>query len=199
MDRVGIIDVGVGNLIAIDRMLQKIGRFSVLIREPDDFQQCDALIIPGVGSAPGFLNKLRDRKLDQLIIDLAGSDVKILGICLGMQILGGINEEADGQPGLGCVPFRVVNNVLAGGMPSHTGWMSLPESGRLRHCIGSHRVFFNHRYTCIPDAELDYDPLFSKNMGIAYVQYKNFYCMQFHPEKSQTSGLSIMNSIVGGI
>lgn len=199
MNRVGIIDVGVGNIHTIERMLQKVGRFGLSIRRPEDFQQCDALIIPGVGSAASFLSKLKHTKLDRLVTELSESDIKVVGICLGMQILGGTNEEAEGQNGLNLIPYRVVKNENAGGIPSHTGWMTLPETSELRQQSKAERVFFNHRYTCVPDAELDYEPLFNDSNGIAYLHYQNFYAMQFHPEKSQHSGLNIMNNILGNL
>ena len=108
---IGVIDYGVGNIVAISNLLQKVGASFMRISKPDDLNGVNLtelkVILPGVGSFDAGMRSLGQSGLEQTIKDLANAEVQILGICLGMQLLFEGSAEGD-LSGLGLLNGSLV-------------------------------------------------------------------------------------------
>ena len=201
--RVDILDVGVGNTRSIDHVLKRLGLSSNFVRQPSDLSS-ETLIIPGVGSAQHFIEKIRKADLKECLIDRAASGKRIIGICLGFQMLGQYSEEDGGVEGLGILS-GYAERLSSNG--SHNGWepyrfdrsnlSNKTSSSLTRNRVLTGRVFYNHEFgfvnkdSCyeqkIPGCLQMYSSLLIKD---------NIIGIQFHPEKSQITGLNLFSMLL---
>ena len=198
VEKVTIIDYGMGNVRSIKNALLHIGDFQIDISsEPDLIKESDLLILPGVGAFPDAMGNLRKRKLIELLNDQVLNKHKpIIGICLGMQLLFETSEEGGVNEGLSWIPGHVKFMALDKGYRiPHVGWNDLiikRPSVVFDELSDDKNFYFVHAfYADCPEkykiATFEYGKEFT-----AAVQCKNILGMQFHPEKSQVNG---MNSI----
>ncbi len=198
---IGILDYRCGNLRSVQKAFEKKGHEAVILSKPDELTRVSHLLLPGVGAFADGMKHLQEQGLDAAVRQWVASGKPFLGICLGMQLLFESSEEsADGSPvaGLGLLPGRVKAFVPRPGLKvPHMGWNGLTGlRGPLYQGIeeGAH-VYFVHGYYCQPkDAALwaaacDYGGDFC-----ASVAKDNLLAAQFHPEKSQAVGLSILDN-----
>lgn len=196
---IAIIDYDAGNLRSVEKALQYLGESVCITRDRNEILSADKVILPGVGSFGDAMGKLHKYDLVNTINDVVNSNVPLLGICLGLQLLFESSEESKGIPGLGILEGTIVR------IPDkeeikipHIGWNSLELSnqGRLFKNIpdGSY-VYFVHSYYLkakderIVKASTDY----STNIH-ASVEKDNVFACQFHPEKSSDIGLTILRN-----
>ena len=200
---IGIIDYGLGNLGSIKNMLKIIGGKAIISSDASELDKCDKLILPGVGAFDAGMSKLNETGLTQYIRDEANIDKKpILGICLGMQLLGKKSEEGQ-MEGLGLIPFeskcfQVKEQKLK--VP-HMGWdiVDIKKDIPLTHNLFDQRqrYYFVHSYHAVcesPDNVMmtcDYGYEFA-----AAVVKDNIMGVQFHPEKSHSFGMKLLENYV---
>lgn len=199
---VTILEVGFGNLPSLDRVLGQLNVGTKNVESVQDILEAKHLIIPGVGSFETAMNYLNQNNYGQALKKRA-LELKLptLGICLGAQVMFSIGYEGMVMKGLSIFDGTVENltNKLAQ-KKSHTGWDKVKFR---KDFLGISRnenidLFFNHDYIMIPDnndyisAECDFGGTFA----VALKKY-NCYAVQFHPEKSQESGLTILRSFLG--
>ena len=199
---VTILEVGFGNLPSLDRVLNQLNVGTKNVQSVQDILEAEHLIIPGVGSfetAMNFLNKdYYGQALKKRALELK---FPTLGICLGAQVMFGKGYEGTVMNGLSIFDGTVENltNKLAQ-KKSHTGWDKVKFKKDFLG-IGKNEsidLFFNHDYIMIPEnsndisAECDFGGTFA----VAIKKY-NCFAVQFHPEKSQESGLTILRSFLG--
>ena len=199
---IAIIDYGVGNLFSLCSSLQSIGAEAVVTPDPDTIRKADRIILPGVGAFADAAQKLRATGLDQILIEEAVSGKKIMGICLGMQMLFEESHEYGIHKGLGLIPGRVI--PMAGYIPEglkipHIGWNPLILKGEEKHPLLKYVdegdcVYFVHSYfatdcheSVIATAE------YGRELTAAVARGNVMGC-QFHPEKSGHVGLSILKA-----
>lgn len=201
-DVIGILDIGIGNLGSIQRMLSKAGAQTLLVRSKDQIIDVPKLIIPGVGSFDQGMSALRRSKMIDSIVGLARDQkITILGICLGMQMLGHSSEEGE-ERGLGIVDATVkkfqFDLNLALTVP-HMGWrkVTILNNGSLVESfvgVDESRFYFVHSYYLDPakpkiiTAVANYGGDFC-----AAFQQENIFGVQFHPEKSHKYGLALLS------
>ena len=102
-----IIDVGLGNIASIERMLQKVGSRSILAKNPDDLRGVEKVILPGVGHFSEGMKQLQRTGFAEVLVELIRErNVFVLGVCLGMQMLCRSSEEG-AVPGLGLIDAAV--------------------------------------------------------------------------------------------
>lgn len=202
--KVGIVDYGMGNLYSVIGAFEYIGSTVELIYEPDQILEHNNLILPGVGSFRMGMDNLSDRGLDVAIIDsVLNKRSKILGICLGMQLLGSSSTEDGYTNGLGLLPNKVEEfnqDELSGKKLPHTGFNSISyenENSFFVNLPNMSDFYFIHSYRMIPNAkQKDYATC---NYGVdflAAIKFENIYGAQFHPEKSQTNGLTLLKNFL---
>lgn len=199
--KIGVIDIGLGNVNSVVRGLRSLKADVALVKTPADLSAVDKIIFPGVGNfgeaatkiaSLGFRDSIRDEVLK--------NEKPILGICLGMHLLGTGSEEGSGD-GLGFLPcpvkkLDVDEQKLA--LP-HIGWNDVSHSSMEMFAgIPSETSFyFVHTYGIAPEVEdcqiatCTYGADFA-----AAVQYGRVWGAQFHPEKSQEAGMKLLQNFI---
>ena len=199
---IAIIDYGVGNLFSLCSSLKSIGAEAVVTPDPAVIRAADRIILPGVGAFADAAAKLRATGLDQVLLEEAAKGKKIMGICLGMQMLFEESHEYGVHKGLGLIPGRVV--PMAGYIPEglkipHIGWNPLILKGVSKHPLLKYVeegdcVYFVHSYFA---ADCQESVIATAEYGrelTAAVALGNVMGCQFHPEKSGRVGLSILKA-----
>jgi glutamine amidotransferase len=199
---IAIVDYGVGNLASVKNMIKKAGGKAVITSDHELITSAEKIILPGVGAFGVGMSNLKEQGLETIIKNRALSGVKILGICLGAQLLTKYSEENECE-GLGLIPaktvrFNISNKELK--VP-HMGWnqiqISQKEHPLLQNLHVNPRFYFVHSYylTCDdPSYELcncTYGHTFSAGIAKGYIAG-----FQFHPEKSHVFGLKVMENFL---
>jgi glutamine amidotransferase len=202
-ERVVIVDVGVGNLRSVEKAVAEAGKelgiVPVRTAELDSIRKADRLVVPGQGEFRELIQRLGAERL-ALLDERIRSGTPYFGICVGMQILFEASEEAPGVRGMAVLPGTV--RRLQGGpglkIP-HMGWNQLEfRSGGHPFLTESSWFCFMHSYHCVPDepgvvrAVASYGP----HQVTAAVARDNLFATQFHPEKSQIAGLSLLRNFL---
>jgi len=195
-----IVDYGIGNTHSVSNALLTLGYHKLRIScDEKSIKTADALILPGVGAFEEAMQNLKDRNLDKVLNEQVLVKKKpILGICVGMQMFAGVSEEKGIHEGLNWIEGRVKHLDLPKeyAVP-HVGWNNVVfddfQPLFKRNEANSH-FYFDHNYWF--DCEEKYMVAYC-DYGIrvtAAVQHENIFGVQFHPEKSQTTGLKMFRS-----
>ena len=203
---IAIIDYGVGNLFSLCSSLKSIGAEAVVTPDPAVIRAADRIILPGVGAFADAAEKLRATGLDQVLLEEAARGKKIMGICLGMQMLFEESHEYGIHKGLGLIPGRVV--PMAGYIPEglkipHIGWNPLILKGDkhplLKYVNEGDCVYFVQSYFATDTDSADGTSAviataeYGKELTAAVAKGNVMGC-QFHPEKSGRVGLNILKA-----
>jgi len=197
---IALIDYGAGNLRSVFKALESVGGDVKIVETADEIATADAVILPGVGNFGDGMNKIRERNLEQPILDAIASGKPFLGICLGMQLLLEESEEAPGIKGLGVFKGKVTHFPEGIEKVPHMGWndISIKNSHPCFDGIKDEDYFyFVHSYYAAPEdpavtlASCNYIQEFTAVIG-----KDNVFATQYHPEKSQDKGLQILKNFV---
>lgn len=199
----GIIRGPFGNVTSVLNAFRYLGSEPALIQEPRDFAGVSHLVLPGVGSFSAAMAFLEAAYLVEPIQRHAEAGDAVLGICLGCQLLMESGTEGGYRTGLGLIPGEVRPLAeRAIGLPlPHTGWNYVSSSSLAVHVMGmaTDYYFFNHEFFINPSepenvvATTEY----GGHIPVA-VSRENVWGVQFHPEKSQVAGLSILRTFANG-
>ncbi len=202
MATIGVIDYGMGNLHSIAKALEVAaeGQRVEVSYDPDKLRKADRLVLPGVGAIRHCMDELNRLELDQLVRELAGKK-PLLGICLGMQVLLSRSEENGGTDALSVFPGEVRRFPGGNGLKvPHMGWNRLQQAREHRLWQGIPQqawFYFVHSYYAAPSessqilATSEYGERFA-----AVLIRDNVLAVQFHPEKSQAAGLTLLANFV---
>lgn len=197
---IAIIDYGVGNMFSLISSFKKIGADITVTADPQVISDADGIILPGVGAFSDAAKKLRDSGLDKVIIEQAKSGKKLMGICLGMQMLFEKSYEYGCHEGLGLLRGSIV--PMKDSIPTdlkipHIGWNSLHftrQSNLFKYINPDDCVYFVHSfYATDCDDSVIATAEYGKELTAA-VQKDNIMGCQFHPEKSGEVGLNILRA-----
>lgn len=190
MGKVAIINYGAGNVRSVQFVLNRLGVDAVVTADADVISQADRVIFPGVGHARPAMEQLQAAGLDKLLPSLKQP---LLGICLGMQLMCGHNEEGE-LDGLGIFDAPVVRFSNQVRVPQ-MGWNQLQAAKGFAASQQGEYVYFVHSYYVPPCQETvavaQYGVEFS-----AVLQKDNFMACQFHPEKSGPVGERLLNTFL---
>lgn len=195
--RVGIVDIGIANIGSLHRSLIDIVESVTLIRTPNDLATIDRLILPGVGSFPEAMKRLRDCNLGTAIDAFVGTKKPLLGICLGMQLLATVGEELQETHGLGLIDGRVQKLAKSELVRiPHMGWNSVQFSRPtplLEGIPNNHDFYYVHSFVFVP-REQDTVTAVTRygEQFCSIVQKDNVFGVQFHPEKSSLMGQRLL-------
>lgn len=196
---IAIIDYGMGNLRSVQKGLEKVGHQAVITCDPAVVRGASKVVLPGVGAFEDAIAELRRRELVRPVLEAIDSGKPFLGICLGLQLLFDVSYENGTHQGLGVIPGEVIRFRLPAGYSiPHMGWNQLRTVRKAPILSGFEEgsyVYFVHSYYVVPrDAqvvatETDYGPPFC-----SMIWRDNLFATQFHPEKSQATGLRILKN-----
>ena len=192
-----IIDTGCANLSSVKFAFDRLNIQAEISRDLAKIKSADKLLLPGVGTAMAAMKNLRER---QLIETIQKATQPMLGICLGMQLMTEFSTEGNVET------LRLMNGktelIPNTGLPlPHMGWNRVRYAADHPLFTGieqdSH-FYFVHSYAVLPNentiATADYGVPFSAALGC-----KNFYGVQFHPERSGKNGAQLLKNFVENI
>lgn len=192
-----IIDYGMGNLRSVEKALEKVGAEVTVSRDPDDVRRAERIVLPGVGAFGDAMHNLEKRGLVEVIKAEVAAGKPFLGICLGLDLLFEESDEHGVHAGLGLLPGRVELLPTELKIPQ-IGWNHVAirkESKLLAGIPDGSSFYFVHSYAVVP--ELESDILCTTEYGCTFVsavERGNIAAFQFHPEKSSSLGLTILEN-----
>jgi len=195
-----LIDYGIGNLRSVRKALEQVGAQVVQTSDPEEILSGEKVVLPGVGAFKDGMMGLEQKGLIPVIDEVVERQTPLLGICLGMQLFFDHSSEMGNTPGLGSISGVVREFSMEDLKIPQTGWNQLnlaTSSPLLRGVDEGSYVYFNHSYYCEPaNSSL---AIATTGYGLNYVsaiQSGSIYGVQFHPEKSQDTGLKILRNFV---
>jgi imidazole glycerol-phosphate synthase subunit HisH len=196
---IAIIDYGMGNLRSVQKGFERMGREAVVTREPHTILDASKVVLPGVGAFPDCMRNLEEFGLIDAVQKSIRSGKPFLGICLGLQLLFTESEEFGISKGLDIIKGRVIRfkgPEFKGLKIPHMGWNSLAIKRRppaMQDVPEGSHVYFVHSFHVVPEDKGVIAT--TTGYGIDFVSSiwkDNIIAVQFHPEKSQALGLSIL-------
>lgn len=196
-----IVDYGMGNIRSVQNAFMRLGCTVTLSQSANDFQAADAIILPGVGAFAEAITNLRKLELLTPLRDAALKYKKpFLGICLGMQLLADSSAERGENEGLSLIPGRVEKIPAPDGLRlPHVGWNSVhitKPAPLFQTAREGESYYFVHSYHFTTTAEYIAATTDYGTEVVAAVQRENVFGVQFHPERSQASGLRLLGNFV---
>ncbi|MCL4511497.1 MAG: imidazole glycerol phosphate synthase subunit HisH [Bacteroidetes bacterium] len=197
--KVAVVDYRTSNLLSIVKALQKVGAEVELTQSAEQIEKADKLVLPGVGAFGAAMRNIESLGIKEALINFGRSGKPLIGICLGMQLLFNVSFEQGVYNGLALVPGEVVAFNSSVKVP-HMGWnqVEFQKKSRLFDGLQDKRyAYFVHSYYVRADDDCiagmtDYGVKFP-----AVVEQGNIFGIQFHPEKSQSFGLKILENFLG--
>ena len=198
---VTVADLGLGNLHSVVEALRRTGANVALRDDPNAIREADRLVVPGQGGFASCADRLEAGFADA-ICEWLELERPYLGICLGMQMLFESSEEAPGRFGLGIFAGTVKRLPVEVGGESikvpHIGWKPLIDPAH-RYLEGGGWYYFVHSYACVPNstrivvARARHGTEARGEDFCAAVSIGSVFACQFHPEKSQHRGASLLS------
>lgn len=198
---ISIMDYDAGNIKSVEKAIQYLGKEAIITRDKDIILESSHVILPGVGSFGDAMEKIRQYKLENVIYDVVDKQIPFLGICLGLQLLYESSEETKGVAGLGLLKGKITKIPKQGDLKiPHMGWNSIgikPGAKLFKGIANNPYVYFVHSYYL--QAQNEEEVAATTEYGVhihASVEKDNVFACQFHPEKSSTVGLKILENFV---
>lgn len=194
-----IVDYGMGNLRSVQKAFERLNVPAEICTRPEIIQNCEKLVLPGVGAFRDAIAELRRQNFIEPIKAHIAADKPFLGICLGLQLLFDVSYEDGTWEGLGVVPGEVVRFPESPELKvPHMGWNCVEPTGDcplLADIPRDSYFYFVHSYYVVPKDEAviagrtEYGLSFT-----SVIQKRRMFATQFHPEKSQQFGLKLLQN-----
>lgn len=202
-----IVDYGRGNLFSLSQALRAVGCEHSITQDAGDIVKHETIILPGVGAFGDAMTQLRANGMDEALTRAAASGKRILGICLGMQLLTTRSEEFGDHNGLNLIGGEVLRlpgpdrKAMDFDRVPNTGWRRVKLRDRvlsLCHSSGDPYYYFVHSYgvRCTENADVAATITVNNEEISAIVGRGNIWGFQFHPEKSGLAGLALLKYFV---
>ncbi|PIR92263.1 imidazole glycerol phosphate synthase subunit HisH [Candidatus Falkowbacteria bacterium CG10_big_fil_rev_8_21_14_0_10_44_15] len=196
-----VIDYNMGNIASVEKAFRSINAKVLVSNNKNDIEKAQYLVLPGVGAFGDGMKNLQRLDLVNILNKKVLQDkTPFLGICLGMQLIADLSHEFGTYKGLGWVKGQVVKLKSNSMRLPHIGWNNiniLDKSDPLFKGVTDDNFYFVHSYhlNCedksIVTATCDYGKVFT-----ATIHQYNIFATQFHPEKSQDSGLCLLQNFL---
>lgn len=195
---IAIIDYGMGNLRSVQKALEKAGGETLITHDRRDIEVAEKIVLPGVGAMQPAMDRLKELHLTDPVLS-AAAERPFLGICLGMQLLFDTSTEGGETPGLGVIPGSVERFTDL--KVPHMGWNQLnierTDCPLFQGIKNGTEVYFCHSYYVDPEDEAVIAATTEYGIPFASAVWRdNLFAVQFHPEKSQDTGLKILKNFV---
>lgn len=203
---IAIIDYGMGNLRSVQKGFERMGREAVVTSDAKTILSAGKVVLPGVGAFPDCMRNLETYGLIDVVKQSISAGKPFLGICLGLQLLFTESEEFGLSKGLDIIKGKVIrfkgpafetpNSALGTLKVPHMGWNGVSIKRRpqaMADVPDNSNFYFVHSFHVVPDDKsviattTDYGFEF-----VSSIWKDNIFASQFHPEKSQALGLSIL-------
>lgn len=202
MSAITIIDYGMGNLRSVQKAIERVGSSATITSCPEEIATAEKLILPGVGAFRDAIQALHEHQLVDVIHESIDAGKPFLGICLGLQLLFELSREDGEYGGLSVVPGSVERFEDMGDLKvPHMGWNQLCDVSSDNPLFAgidpSAWFYFVHSYYVVPRddswvaARTEYGPRF-----VSAIHRDNVFATQFHPEKSQKTGLQLLTNYI---
>jgi imidazole glycerol phosphate synthase glutamine amidotransferase subunit len=196
--KVTLLDYGANNVTSVERAFSRLGAESVRATTAEELAGAEAIVLPGVGHFSALIRALDEREMRGALMESIGRGVPFLGICLGLHALCESSEEAPGLAGLGLLAGSVVSLPKQAKLP-HMGWNQLViegESRLLRDIASDSYFYFAHSFAlAAPHGDATAVCTHGTEF-VAAVEARNFFAVQFHPEKSGVAGARILSNFL---
>ncbi len=203
---IAVIDYGMGNLRSVQKAFEAVGANAVVTSNREEILSARSVVLPGVGAFKDCMDNLQRLDLVDVVRKSIQSGKPFLGICLGLQLLFHQSEEFGQVPGLEILAGEVVG--FSGRIPEpssgsslkvpHMGWntVHVQKSNPLFQSIPNDSYFyFVHSYYVVPEDREDVATTTQYGMEfVSSIHHENIYAFQFHPEKSQALGLTLLKN-----
>ena len=194
---IAIVDYGMGNLASVQKALNFLNLKSIITKDHQLIAVANYIVLPGVGSFKQGMSNLKEHKLDELLTKLVIHEKKnFLGICLGMQLIAEFGNEPEKCQGLGWIKGEVKKMESQHLRIPHMGWNNIDIINETYfNGILSKDFYFIHSFHF--DVTNIKDVSSFVNYGdklVSSIQHENIFATQFHPEKSQESGLKLLKN-----
>lgn len=193
---IGVVDYGMGNLHSVEKALQRLQASAIRLSNPSQAEDCQALLLPGVGAFDPAMQKLNSSGWSPALKDWAAAQRPLLGICLGLQLL--FDSSAEGEePGLGLMPGRVepLPEQTQERCP-HMGWAPLTATHPSPLLTAGEQpwMYFVHSFAAVATdpATVTATAPYGSQAVVAAVGRGSLQATQFHPEKSGLCGLALL-------
>ena len=194
-----LVNAGTGNLHSVYNALNHLGYNVKITNQPEDLLTRCRVILPGVGAFGSFMEGLRTLNLENALKEVAQRGDPLLGICVGMQAMLDVGRELGDHQGLGLISGQVIRFPEFQDLKvPHTGWNQLVqqrESQLFENLQDGAYAYFNHSYYC--ELKNPSDALTLTDYGLSFasaIERGNLFGVQFHPEKSQRVGQTILEN-----
>jgi len=199
-----VIDYGAGNIFSVSQALKKIGAIPVITNNKDEIDDCDAIILPGVGSFGNAMLNLKKNDLINKILDSVKNGVPLLGICLGFQLLFNSSAEFGFHEGLKLIDGEVVKfpTLEDGYVIPQIQWntvnLNKKDSILFKDIDADPFMYFVHSFYVKPSQNnlVAYNANYGGLEYCCAIEYKNIFGVQFHPEKSSQNGLRLLKNFM---
>ena len=194
---IAIVDYGMGNLRSVQKAFEHIGAKAAIVHRPEEIDQADRVVLPGVGAFGDAMDNLKAAGLIDPIVKAIAEGRPFLGICLGLQLMFAESEEMGQHRGLDILPGKV-RRFPNGQRVPQIGWNEVRiqrETALLDGVPDGSYFYFVHSFFVASDRADDV--IGTTEYGIDYASIAGCdraFGVQFHPEKSQDAGLKILKN-----
>jgi len=205
---VTVIDYGFGNVRSVVNALETVAFIPKISSDPEEVVRSPYLLLPGVGAFGPAMESLADRGLDEAITHAVSQGSRLLGICLGMQLLLDSSEEFGFCKGLGLIkgqvkPLVQPSEVSPSKRATHIAWGAVTprNEGHLSDWFQAtaHQYYFVHSFSAHPEPEVANTiagtATYLQESFVAAVEDTNVLGVQFHPERSGKAGLNLLAKV----
>ncbi len=205
MPKVGVINYGSGNVLSVARAFAAVGATVKYIESPNEMNDSDFLVLPGVGAFQNAMRKLDNQGFAEKLREIRESDKRLLGICLGMQLLFDTSTEFGESSGLSFLEGAIEPITADTAFDQmhkipNVGWLPIrtPHPDSVQFCGEDDKFYFVHSFKARPADESVV--LATADYGgasiPALVRHENLIGCQFHPEKSREAGLNLLKKML---
>lgn len=195
---IAIVDYGMGNLRSVEKGFLKVGIDVAVTNKPEIIEKADGIVLPGVGAFKDCMRELSNLGLTDAIVNAIRNGKPYLGICLGLQVLFSESEEFGRCRGLDIFKGKVVRFLDSNLKIPHMGWNEIKikkNNPLLDGILDKSYLYFVHSFYVMPEDDSIVSTTTDYGINFTSMIYTgNIFATQFHPEKSQKAGLTILKN-----